>query len=63
MPLDAFCRKRKESYWLWVKEKPRRVDQDFSNQTCGAYFKPYKEHFSLQTLLGEEVNIPEKSLM
>jgi len=46
-----------------VKEKPRRVDQDFSNQTCGAYFKPYKEHFSLQTLLGEEVNIPERSLM
>jgi len=34
-----------------VKEKPSSVDLNFSNHTCGDCFKPYKECFSLQTVL------------
>ena len=41
-----------------MKEKPNSVVLNFSNHTLGVYFNPYKEHFSLQTVLGNGEDIP-----
>jgi alpha-glucosidase (family GH31 glycosyl hydrolase) len=61
--LGVLYRKENKSYWLWVNEKTMRVVWDFSNHAFGAYFKPYKEWFSLQISVHVEIDILERSFI